>query len=117
MLLRTCSGIVIALALGCGNRAAQDDADKIDLAKLEAKKLAFECFPQWAAGHPSKMCPDKLDELYEYMSTKGGMDPWGQPFRMYCGENLPTGARGLAIASSGPDRKEGTADDIKSWEK
>ena len=35
---------------------------------------------------------------------------------MLCGPSLPPGAKGLAVMSAGEDGKEGTADDIKSWE-
>jgi hypothetical protein len=35
---------------------------------------------------------------------------------MFCGANLPKGAKGLAIQSAGPDGKLDTKDDIKSWE-
>ena len=34
---------------------------------------------------------------------------------MFCGPNLPAGARGLAIQSAGPDHAFDTADDVKSW--
>jgi hypothetical protein len=108
------AALIMALLLGC-KKGEPSDAPKVDLATVEVKKLAFEAFPQWAASHPSALCPEKIDELYEFMSEKGGTDPWGQPYRMYCGATLPPGARGLAISSSGPDRKEDTADDIKSW--
>jgi hypothetical protein len=76
------------------------------------RKLAFESYPIWASQHPDKACPAKIDEL------EGGAanDPWGHPFKMFCGANLPPGAKGTAIISFGPDGKEGTADDLKSWE-
>jgi hypothetical protein len=35
---------------------------------------------------------------------------------MYCGQNLPAGAKGIAVSSAGEDGKDGTPDDIKSWE-
>jgi hypothetical protein len=34
---------------------------------------------------------------------------------MFCGDTLPPGARGIGIASDGPDRAPGTPDDITSW--
>jgi hypothetical protein len=35
---------------------------------------------------------------------------------MLCGQNLPPGARGIAVFSNGEDGKPNTSDDIKSWE-
>lgn len=86
-----------------------------DLARLEAQKLAFEAFPQWAMAHPDKACPERLEDLLEYVSARDTQDPWGKPFRMLCGASLPPGAKGIAILSDGQDGKPDTADDIKSW--
>jgi hypothetical protein len=69
----------------------------------------------WARAHQDKACPDKLEDLAEYMSKKETKDPWGNPYRFFCGQNLPAGAKGLAVMSAGEDGKEGTSDDIKSW--
>lgn len=89
---------------------------KTDITKIKAKKYAFEAYPQWAISHPDKVCPDNLADLNEYMSEADTNDSWGRPFRMMCGAVLPPGAKGLAVMSAGEDGKEGTADDIKSWE-
>jgi hypothetical protein len=91
-------------------------ASKIDTARATVKKYAFEAFPSWSAAHPDKDCPERLADLNEYMHGSGTDDPWGQPYRMMCGPNLPAGAKGIAILSLGEDGKEATADDIKSWE-
>jgi general secretion pathway protein G len=89
---------------------------KVDVAKLTVQKYVNEAYPQWSAHHPDKQCPDKLDDLNEYMNNKDTNDPWGRPFKMLCGANLPAGAKGLAVMSAGEDGKEGTTDDVKSWE-
>jgi prepilin-type N-terminal cleavage/methylation domain-containing protein len=89
---------------------------KVDIARATVRKYAFEAFPSWAAANPSKACPDDLSSLNEYMNNKDNKDPWGQPYKMMCGQNLPPGAKGIAVMSNGEDQKEGTADDIKSWE-
>lgn len=89
---------------------------KTDVASMAAKKYAFEAYPSWAAAHPDKACPDRLVDLNEYMNEKDTKDPWGNDYKMFCGANLPAGARGFAVLSAGEDGKEGTADDIKSWE-
>ena len=88
---------------------------KVDIAKATVKKYAFEAYPSWSQSHPDKACPEKLEELNEYMNNKDIKDPWGGTYKMLCGQNLPAGAKGIAISSPGEDGKEGTADDIKSW--
>jgi prepilin-type N-terminal cleavage/methylation domain-containing protein len=89
---------------------------KDDIAALTVKKFAYEAFGEWSQAHPDKSCPDKLEDLSQYMDSKDTKDPWGQPYKMFCGQNLPAGAKGgLAVMSSGPDAKDGTEDDIKSW--
>jgi general secretion pathway protein G len=89
---------------------------KDDIAALTVKKYAYEAFGEWSQAHPDKACPDKLEDLSQYMDSKDIKDPWGNPYKMFCGQNLPAGAKGgLAVMSSGPDGKDGTEDDIKSW--
>ena len=91
-------------------------SSKVDIARATVKKYAFEAYPSWSAAHPDKSCPDKLEDLNEYMNNKDIKDPWGNPYKMFCGANLPAGAKGLAVESSGEDGKDGTSDDVKSWE-
>jgi general secretion pathway protein G len=89
---------------------------RVDTTKIKLKKYAFEAYPSWSASHPDKACPDKLADLNEYMNSEDSNDSWGKPIKMLCGTNLPAGARGIAMMSVGEDGKEGTADDLKSWE-
>lgn len=90
---------------------------KVDIAKLTVQKFANEAFPQWARSHPDKGCPEKIEELSEYMDKKDTKDPWGTEYTLLCPPNLPPGVRtGIAIQSAGEDKKMGTSDDIKSWE-
>jgi Type II secretion system (T2SS), protein G len=91
-------------------------SSKVDIAKITVKRYAFEAYPMWSAEHPDKACPDRLADLNDYMKTNDTKDPWGQPYKSFCGPTLPPGAKGLAVLSLGEDAKEGTADDIKSWE-
>ncbi|HSN29485.1 MAG TPA: prepilin-type N-terminal cleavage/methylation domain-containing protein [Kofleriaceae bacterium] len=89
---------------------------KVDIAQLTVKKYAYEAFGEWSQAHPDKACPDKLEDLTQYMDSKDVKDPWGSPYKMFCGQNLPAGAKGgLAVMSAGEDGKEGTEDDVKSW--
>jgi prepilin-type N-terminal cleavage/methylation domain-containing protein len=89
---------------------------KIDTTKMKIKKYAYEAYPSWSASHPDKGCPEKIADLNEYMNSSDINDSWGKPLRMMCGSDLPAGARGIAIMSAGEDGKEGTPDDLKSWE-
>ena len=90
---------------------------KVDIAKLTVTKFANEAFPQWSRSHPDKGCPEKIEDLSEYMDKKDTKDPWGNQYKLLCPPNLPPGARGgVAIMSPGEDGKEGTGDDIKSWD-
>jgi prepilin-type N-terminal cleavage/methylation domain-containing protein len=89
---------------------------KVDITKIKLKKYAFEAYPSWSTTHPDKQCPEKLSDLNEYMNNDDSNDSWGRPLTMLCGTNLPAGARGLAVTSAGEDGKEGTPDDLKSWE-
>lgn len=89
---------------------------RIDTTKIKLKKYAYEAYPSWAAAHPDKQCPDKIADLNEYMNGNDSNDSWGRPIKMLCGANLPAGAKGVALLSAGEDGKEGTDDDLKSWE-
>src|SRR5262249_4445686 len=89
---------------------------KEKIAKATVQKYVYEAYPQWSSAHPDKACPEKLEDLNEYMNNKDAADPWGGKFKVLCGPNLPAGAKGLAVMSPGPDGKEGTEDDVKSWD-
>jgi general secretion pathway protein G len=61
-------------------------------------------------------CPKSLDDLVaqKYVSRGSAKDPWGKDFVLHCpGTQDPDSAD---VISAGPDKTEGTADDIKSWE-
>ncbi|MCX5741960.1 MAG: type II secretion system protein [Proteobacteria bacterium] len=90
---------------------------KNDIAKLTAKKFTAEAFPLWQGAHPGKGCPDKLEELNEWADSKDGKDPWGTPWKMFCGGDVPAGVKsGLAVQSAGENQKFDDADDVKSWD-
>ena len=111
---------ILALVMGLivGPRVMKMFAEsKEDIARIAAHKFADEAFPQWSRSHPDKGCPDKIEDLTEYMNSNNKNDPWGTEWKLLCPPNLPAGVRtGIAIISAGPDKKEGTSDDIKSWE-
>ena len=88
-----------------------------DLATSVAKKLAFEAYPQWSMT-PSNQgkCPTTADFARYLNEQPDFRDPWGNKYIIKCGADLPLGARGIAVMSAGPDGREGTADDLTSWE-
>ena len=63
----------------------------------------------------SNTCPRSLDDLVAQKYLKKGLkDPWGKDFIFRCPGQSDTD--GADVISAGPDKQEGTADDIKSWE-
>jgi len=60
-------------------------------------------------------CPQGIEELItQKLLKKDYKDPWGKQFTLKCpGEQDPDG---VDVVSAGPDKAEGTDDDIKSWE-
>lgn len=64
----------------------------------------------------SSSCPASIDDLVQSKNLpKKSKDPWGRDFTLKCpGTGDPDG---VDVTSSGPDKQEGTADDIKSWDK
>ncbi len=60
-------------------------------------------------------CPQGIEELVsQKFLKKDHKDPWGKPFSLKCpGEQDPDG---VDVTSSGPDKAEGSEDDINSWE-
>jgi general secretion pathway protein G len=86
---------------------------KISTGKLRVK-AARDAVTQYMI--ESSNCPRGIDELIsgKFLDRNNGKDPWGSPLIMRCpGTNDTDGAD---VISPGPDKQEGTADDIKSWE-
>lgn len=68
---------------------------------------------QWQTESPDA-CPPSLNELVTHkILNKDPKDGWGRPFQFKCpGEH----GNEIDLVSLGKDGKEGTPDDIKSWE-
>ena len=110
---------ILALVMGLvvGPRVmSMFGSSKVDIAKATVQKFAYEAYTQWSVANRDKACPANIEELTPFMNSKDIKDPWGTPYKLMCGQNLPAGAKGLAVMSFGEDQKEGTGDDIKSWE-
>jgi prepilin-type N-terminal cleavage/methylation domain-containing protein len=115
MIVLAILALVMGLLIGPRVMAAMVKA-KQGIAKLAVKKYANEAYPQWAASHMDRACPETLDELSAFMDSKDTRDPWGRSYKLYCGATLPAGANGLAVSSLGPDGTDQTDDDIRSWD-
>ena len=84
------------------------------IATLAVHEYADEDYPTWALAHPSETCPGQLVDITA--SPRVEPDPWGTSYAMYCGQTAPAPAIAFGAASFGEDRREGTGDDIRSWE-
>jgi hypothetical protein len=87
-----------------------NDDERAERARYQAKRAAFEYFPQWAVHPANRGCPESLAALEPYASPEdiGWKDPWGTAFAFRCVDGQ------MIVTSAGPDRKPGTRDDISS---
>jgi hypothetical protein len=108
--------LLALLAAGC-NRSAERDAERqrYSLTELLVERYAAEFYPTWARSHPSQECPESLEAIATDVGAPPPVDAWNHPLVMYCGKDVPTGARGFAVRSPGPDGTLGNDDDVKSW--
>jgi general secretion pathway protein G len=84
---------------------------QVKTAKLNVKEIN-DAITQYMIENNSE-CPKGMDDLAAKNNIrKAFKDPWGKDFIIKCpGASDPTGAD---VSSSGPDKQEGTADDVKS---
>lgn len=107
----------VLVASGCGGgEVSKHESAKRELVRQTVTKLAREAFPMWAVRYPQQVCPNGLEDLAEYTNDRSLKDAWGRPYKMVCGPDAPAGAKGFGVLSVGADGKEGTSDDIRSWD-
>ena len=87
-----------------------------EVARLAVRRYADQDYPTWAMRHPSEQCPPDLATIAASSRPDDTSDPWGTPYRMYCGQAAPRPDVAFGAASLGEDRSEATPDDIRSWE-
>lgn len=80
--------------------------------KKQAKTDAVEIHriaEQYRAEHTGEGCPtvELLREKKQIAVTSKITDPWETPYKIFCGDD------DLAVLSFGPDKREGTPDDIR----
>jgi general secretion pathway protein G len=87
---------------------------KTQAARIGVKKVV-DASGRFMAG-PGSGCPKGIEELIGQgeLSKSDAKDPWGAPYIFRCpGTQDP---EGVDVYSFGPDKVDGTADDIRSWE-
>jgi general secretion pathway protein G len=107
---------IIGLIMGVlvGPKVMQSFADaKIKTAFIQLKEYEG-AYTRWVADNEGE-CPENLDALLKYTNKKDVKDSWGMPYVMKCGEGVPTDSK-FGVISFGPDKKEGTEDDLHSWD-
>ena len=112
--------IMVALAIvafiGAGVAVVVNKA--LNNAKIKVAKERIKEISQGVTTYmiDSSNCPKGMDDLVsqKYVARASAKDPWGKDFVLRCPGQQDTD--GADIVSSGPDKAEGTADDIKSWE-
>lgn len=104
--------VLIAGSIGVGV-FSQYKKGLVRVAKANVKEIA-EAVTQYMIDN-NHNCPQSLDDLVAQKYLKKKIkDPWGKDFQFKC-----PGAQdsdGADIVSLGPDKQEGTPDDVKSWE-
>jgi general secretion pathway protein G len=86
---------------------------QVKTAKVQVTEIAHAA-EQYMMDHSSN-CPASLDDMVASKHLgKKFKDPWGRDFVLRCPGQVNTD--GVDVLSSGPDKQEGTADDVKSWD-
>ena len=112
--------IVLAiLALVMGFLVGPAVFDSFKKARTKTARLMTQdyvsAYGRWVADNPSESCPDGLADLKEYRNKKDDKDPWGNEFVMLCGDDAPEDVD-FGVMSMGADGKDGTDDDVHSWD-
>jgi general secretion pathway protein G len=97
---------VLTAAISIGVMQAQKRAN-LGAAKTACNTVR-QATMQWKAVHPGEDCPS-VDILRKERDLDTGFnpkDPWGQLFKVNCDNDE------ITCTSNGPDKKEGTEDDI-----
>jgi general secretion pathway protein G len=86
---------------------------QVKTAKVNVKEIG-DAITQYMIENNNE-CPKGMEDLVAKRNVRKTFnDPWGKPFIIKCpGQNDTDGAD---VISAGPDKQEGTADDIKSWD-
>lgn len=105
--------LIMGVLVGPALFGASEEAKVKNTFALEVRMMG--AYEQWSAEH-TESCPNNISELYKYMNQETVKDLWGNEFIMACGPQAPPQAKGFGIISKGKDGKQGTPDDVVSWE-
>ena len=87
-------------------------------AKLQVAKQRVKAVREATAQYmiDNNNCPQSLDVLIgqKYLDRNNAKDPWDKPFVFKCPGTNDTDS--ADVSSAGPDKQDGTVDDIKSWD-
>jgi general secretion pathway protein G len=85
---------------------------QISAAHLQVKKVSQD-IQQFMITR--ERCPTMDDLIAARFATAPPRDPWGSPITVRCpGQHDP---EGVDVLSYGPDKAEGTEDDVRSWQR
>lgn len=95
---------------------------KVETTKMRVNRYTTDWYIRWNM-KAEKPCPDSLLEVARAVDTNAKesetLDAWKQPLKFMCGDNLPAGAKGIAVYSVGENGKDEHdvpgSDDIRSW--
>ncbi len=107
--------IIALLAGGVGAAVfKQFKKAQVSTARLRVK-AARDATAQYMIDNTSN-CPRGIDDLVsqKYLDRNNAKDPWGKDLIFHCPGTNDTDS--ADVSSAGPDKQEGTADDIRSWE-
>ncbi|HEY6477778.1 MAG TPA: type II secretion system protein GspG [Polyangia bacterium] len=107
--------IIALLAGGVGAAVFRNfKKAQVSTARLRVK-AARDATAQYMMDNTSN-CPRSVDDLVsqKYLDRSNAKDPWGKDLIFHCPGTNDTDS--ADISSAGPDKQEGTPDDIRSWE-
>ena len=81
---------------------------QIDQSRIDARTI-HPAAEKYRVDHPSEGCPtvELLRDKGELSKSSKITDPWESPYKIICGDE------DVSVLSLGPDKREGTADDIR----
>jgi general secretion pathway protein G len=103
MVVITILGLIIGV-VGVSVVSYLKDAEKgVAAAQIKNLKTAVQRFRQKSSSYPNS-----LEDIAEYMEDKKiPKDPWGEPYIYQLKDD------GFSLHSKGPDKQDGTEDDVK----
>jgi general secretion pathway protein G len=116
MIVLAIIGLIMGVLVGPAVVGSLEKA-RIDTAYTMTQTISG-AYSKWTAS-TGEACPSSIDDLKEDMGKSKSStvkDPWSQDYIIKCGDGLPEGCdTTICVYSKGPDKQDGTKDDIKGW--